>query len=384
MTAAAVDEFVRLRYPEDAVPVTRWHDAVEVLRTPALLRETGEGAFFHGTVDKINGEEHTLRRRTFSPAFRQGPLETYRRDLLLPALERLLPQSGERADLAPLAERIFLHFAAGLVGIEDAGDPERSEVLRRLYRVFSAAEGVRHAHEPAADVFAEAQAALDEYVERFLLPSLRSHERREDESLMTLFAQRADPAWHDPEQLAREAALFVIASVDTSASFLVHLMDELWRWFAAHPEDAALRGDAGFLRLAVDEALRLHPNLPESPRVAAEDVVLANGIEVRAGRHVLVRKDLVNRDPEVFGSDADRFDPRRETAAGVPRYGISFGAGAHKCIGLPVVFGQDGLGSHAQVAIRLFAAGMEPDPDRRPVKAATYIDRFESYPVVLR
>jgi len=383
VSTTAIDEFVRLRYPPDAIQVTRWEEAVEVLRSPALLRETGDGAFFHGTVDKINGAPHTQRRRTLSPAFRQEPLESYRHDLLLPALDRLLADSGPRVDLAMLSERIFLHFAAGLVGIADAGDPARSEALRRLYRIFSEAEGVKHAHERRRDAFAEAQAALDEFVERFLLPSLQAHAGRADDSLMTLFAQRADPAWHDPAQLAREAAIFVIASVDTSASFLVHLMDELWRWFDAHPEDAGLRTDPEFLRGAVDEALRLHPNLPESPRVAAEDVVLAGGVEVRAGRHVLIRKDLVNRDPDVFGADAGAFDPRRRVPAGVPRYGISFGAGTHKCIGLPVVLGQEGLGSHAQVAIRLFEAGMERDPERAPAKAATYIDRYESYPVVL-
>jgi len=52
-----------------------------------------------------------------------------------------------------------------------------------------------------------------------------------------------------------------------------------------------------------------------------------------------------NRDTEVFGEDANNFNPRRpEPANGFNRYGLGFGMGTHQCYGLRVVVGNDGKG----------------------------------------
>ena len=40
-----------------------------------------------------------------------------------------------------------------------------------------------------------------------------------------------------------------------------------------------------------------------------------------------------NRDKKIFGSDAEKFNPDRETPNGQNLYGLSFGLGMHSCIG---------------------------------------------------
>ena len=46
-----------------------------------------------------------------------------------------------------------------------------------------------------------------------------------------------------------------------------------------------------------------------------------------------------NRDPAVFGPDAERFDPHREIPDDVPRWGLTFGTGFHACLGMELAGG---------------------------------------------
>ena len=50
-----------------------------------------------------------------------------------------------------------------------------------------------------------------------------------------------------------------------------------------------------------------------------EDLELAGGRAVARGDKVVIDLMAANRDPAVFGADADRFDPHRELPAGVGR-----------------------------------------------------------------
>ena len=99
-----------------------------------------------------------------------------------------------------------------------------------------------------------------------------------------------------------------------------------------------------------------------------------------------------NRDPSVFGSEADQFNPYRTTPGDVFPWGLSFGAGIHACIGQELAAGQvqdaagpppDHLfGTVTRLVYQLFQAGLQPDPDRPP-SLATHTKRYEwgVYPV---
>ncbi len=80
---------------------------------------------------------------------------------------------------------------------------------------------------------------------------------------------------------------------------------------------------------AVEEALRLDPPVHLFTRHAYEDVELF-GHRFRRGDEVGLLLGAANRDPAIW-SDPDRFDPARPA-----RTNVSFGAGAHFCIGAPL------------------------------------------------
>ena len=61
--------------------------------------------------------------------------------------------------------------------------------------------------------------------------------------------------------------------------------------------------------------------------------------EIEAGDQVIIELETANRDTDVFGSDANVFNPLRARPPGRNPSGLSFGLGMHVCIGLNLVAG---------------------------------------------
>jgi hypothetical protein len=92
----------------------------------------------------------------------------------------------------------------------------------------------------------------------------------------------------------------------------------------------------------VEEALRYEPPVDVTGRIASHDMEVS-GCPVKAKQNLTVFLRAANRDPEVFDAP-DRFDVSRQH-----KPHISFGGGAHICIGAPLAR------LEAQVAlVRLF------------------------------
>jgi hypothetical protein len=108
-----------------------------------------------------------------------------------------------------------------------------------------------------------------------------------------------------------------------------------------HPDELAkLRADPSLLPGAVEEILRFEPPNDGTQRIAPGDFEI-NGCPLRQGQVAAIMIPVANRDPEIF-PEPHRFDISRR---GVPH--LSFGGGAHICIGAPLARLQ------AQVAIDL-------------------------------
>ena len=112
-------------------------------------------------------------------------------------------------------------------------------------------------------------------------------------------------------------------------------------------------------------------------RWALADVDLPGGVHVPTGARLTIDLMAVNRDPEVFGDDADAFDPHRVLGPGVAPWGLSFGLGMHACIGQDLAAGLDPLrptrstrttstGWCRSPSGRVLDAGGRPDPDDPP------------------
>ena len=97
----------------------------------------------------------------------------------------------------------------------------------------------------------------------------------------------------------------------------------------SHPDQAEpMRGDPDrFVKHAVDEGLRWISPIGTQGRGAGPGAVLA-GIEIPEGANVGIMVPSANRDEEVWGPTADRFDMFR---ARHPH--AAFGFGPHFCVG---------------------------------------------------
>ncbi|MFJ9630692.1 cytochrome P450 [Streptomyces sp. NPDC101175] len=154
------------------------------------------------------------------------------------------------------------------------------------------------------------------------------------------------------ENVRRQVITFLVAGHETtsgSLSFALH-------YLARHPEIAAraraeidqVWGDTEvpgyeqiaklrYVRRVLDESLRLWPTAPAYAREATRDTEVAGLHPVRRGAWALILTPMLHRDPEVWGADAEEFDPDRFDAKAVrsraPHTYKPFGTGARACIG---------------------------------------------------
>jgi cytochrome P450 len=90
-----------------------------------------------------------------------------------------------------------------------------------------------------------------------------------------------------------------------------------------------LKADPGLINKAVEEILRFAPPVGQAARIADRDMSVG-GCPVKASQVMATSLPAANRDPAVY-EDPHRFDITREP---VPH--MSFGGGAHICIGAPL------------------------------------------------
>ena len=169
-------------------------------------------------------------------------------------------------------------------------------------------------------------------------------------------------------------------------------MDELFAWMTRDGvQRDELLADAALLQRAVHEAMRLHPASPEAVRRAAQPCTVA-GCRLAAGQRVAVDLQAANRDPLVFGGNADQFDPARKVKAGTWPFGLTFGYGSHACLGRALDGGvvpkagakpnEIQLGIVALLVKTLLAHGAEVVPDNPPQPDPNTIrNHFATYPI---
>lgn len=351
----------------------------EVLRSPAFLQASKqESAVFVGdTVLTLDGAEHLQRRRVLSSLFSRAALTAYEREVLGPTIARAL-DGVDRADLVRLARTVFLQLAAATIGLDGVtGQATTDRLAGWLYPLLEGVT-VEWSTRDHAEVIREAAAARDALVAELFAPAW---ERRRTAPGRTDLLALLASAGVAEDAAVREVVLFLAASTLNNAALVTQVVDEVTR--------AGLRvTDREDLRAAMAEALRLHVPTPALIRRAATEVVLSGGRVVPAGEQVALDLVAANRDPAVFGDDPDAFLPGRPVRGGEPAHGLTFGGGAHVCLGRAQVVGSYAderaltEGMLLRVLRELFAAGVRPDPAAAPEREASVHPRFLTYPVV--
>jgi cytochrome P450 len=103
----------------------------------------------------------------------------------------------------------------------------------------------------------------------------------------------------------------------------------LWLLLAHPAERAKLAADPALINNAVEEILRFEPPVEITARIASHDIEF-EGCPIKTTQAISTSLRSANRDPEAF-AEPDRFDISRKH---VPH--MSFGGGAHICIGAPL------------------------------------------------
>jgi cytochrome P450 len=393
---------------DPAVPKTcTFAAANEVLKTKQLTSATHvtDWELMGGTLMTVDGRDHLARRRLQGRLFRPDTLQAYEHDVLQPAIDAAMRWAAEthrgadgvvRTDLVRLGRRIMLSISATVIGLDDAERNERRERLGDCLDYLIEGILVEWSELDHGTIMESARKWKEIYSEEFVRPSL-DHRREPAESgagqdgrpldLVTVLIGDESHAW-GYEEILRECILYLVASALTTSTAMTHTVGHLEEWFAEHPEDRALVADTDFLRAAAMESLRLHPGPHILLRRAPTETEVA-GVPLAEGEVVGAEVRCANFDTSAYGSDADRFNPRREVARDIPRPGLTFGGGPHACIGRPLALGTYGKsGDHADgILVRmlrgLYGAGVESDPADPAEKAVSVHDRYARYPVVL-
>jgi hypothetical protein len=137
----------------------------------------------------------------------------------------------------------------------------------------------------------------------------------------------------------------------------------------------------------------LHPASPVSWRKPLCPIQLSTGDSATSHDRVEIDLWTANRQKDVFGEDADVFNPHRSVAAGNDPFGLTFGTGVHTCLGRDLDGGlvpkgavdpaKHQFGIIALLAKALLDAGAEPDPaDPATLAEHTARPNWGRYPVV--
>jgi cytochrome P450 len=390
-----------------------YRDITEILRSHEFGYGFPEVAGLRRTLGWIDGAEHRERRRLEVPLFSNSALRLYEREILGPQIDMFFddcriaarPDGTFRADLTELAELWMAQISARISGLDGVDTLHGAERFLNLTERKRDPYFLKADHETKARYAVDADEAGKRLREEFYDASVarrtalvdrcnRGHLAREDlpKDLLTLLLTHWNPDWDD-DLAFREVMLFLSGAIGTTVRSLVHLIDHLESWFGAHPDQRRRATELEFLRRAANESLRLHPAIPAMMRRALADVTLSNGTVVQKGERVALLYGHANRDPMVFGEHPDVFEPfRRPLVEGVPGYGLTFAFGPHVCIGRNMAIGGGDVDADAgaptgtllTMALRLYQAGIQPDPDGRAAYDwNTMWDRYSSYPIVL-
>ena len=358
----------------------------------------------------LHGADHRARRRLENRLFRKDTHRRYEREFFPPVVAATLAPhvASGRAELVTLSHEMMMNLAAFTAGV-DRPQGTREETLHLYSYLMLFIQGATLAHYTGDREAkrAEVAAGLASFDVEFLQPSIVRRRAlvaqvaagtidQDDlpRDVLTTLMLHEDELLLAPDVVLREICFFLLAGAHTSATAFVRTLHHVFAMAQDRPEDFELATtDLSFLQRCVHETVRLQPSSPIAMRWALADVDLAGGVHVPTGARLTIDLMAVNRDPEVFGDDADAFDPHRVLGPGVAPWGLSFGLGMHACIGQDLAAGldpsaheDDGDHLHGLVpfAIRaLLDAGGRPDPADPPtMDPDSSRGYWGSYPVV--
>ncbi|MFF7309316.1 cytochrome P450 [Streptomyces sp. NPDC008137] len=262
---------------------------------------------------------HTRLRKLVSQAFTpraMSGIELVVHDLVDKALDDLGAAGG--GDLVEkLAFPLPFAVITRILGMPEIDTARLRELTGLLIRLG----------EPGGDSRSkeDIEAADAEMVELVSDAISRKHRDRGDDLLTALIDAEDDGDRLSHDELVAQVAMLYVAGYETTVNLLSGGILALLR----NPDQLGLlRATPELDRNAIEELLRYEPPVHLARRITLHPHRVG-GHEIPAGSVVLASLAGANRDEEFWGPDAGRLRLDRENA----RRHVSFGGGAHYCIG---------------------------------------------------
>ncbi|MDR4399505.1 bifunctional cytochrome P450/NADPH--P450 reductase, partial [Bacillus atrophaeus] len=323
---------------------------------------SGDGLFTSWT------HEHNWQKahRILLPSFSQKAMKGYH-SMMLDIAEQLIQKwsrlnPNEEIDVAEDMTRLTLD-TIGLCGFNyrfnsfyrDTQHPFITSMLRALKEAMRQTQ--RLSLQDKLMVKAKQQFQHDIEVMNALVDRIIA-ERKENpdenvKDLLSLMLHAEDPVTGerlDDENIRHQIITFLIAGHETTSgllSFAIYCLlknrDKLEK--ACQEAEQVLTGDTPtykqiqhlkYIRMVLNEALRLYPTAPAFSVYAKEDTVLGGQYQISKGQPVSVLVPKLHRDQSVWGEDAEDFRPERfENPSDIPNHAYKpFGNGQRACIGM--------------------------------------------------
>ena len=332
--------------------VSDYAGVASALRNPDLAQSLyDEGAVIMDQVLlTLHGEAHRQRRLLEFKVFRRDFFRFYEQEVFPRTLDETIAPAlaAGRADLIDLGYRVTINLTADFAGV-DRPRRDGAETLALLGLVMTFSEGATlvHSTRDKDAVRAEVRAAMARFEVEFLAPSIARRktllsrfnageilEEALPRDVLTVLLRNEDRLDLPPDMLAREIAFYLQAGSHSTANSTVHAVHDILTWMTGRPDQAArLKADPLFFQRAVHESMRLHPASPVAWRKAMCPMTLSGGGQVETGDRVVIDLAAANMAAALFGETAGVFDPCRAIPAGHLPFGLSFGSGAHSCLG---------------------------------------------------
>lgn len=312
---AAVDELLRdprMRVLDDELRDRQWPD----------WRNNRAIASIATSMLRTNPPDHTRMRRLAAGAFTARRIAAMREVVATQAqalVERISEQGRDGASvdfMAGFAYPLPVGVICALLGVPAADHPWFRQRAADLTAVLEP--------EISPDEFDAASRGAAE-LEAYFTDLIQQRRRAPGDDLTTALVQvhDADGERLSGDELLANLVLLLVAGFETTTNLLGNGLVVLLE----HPEEAELlRSDETLASAYVEELLRFDSPVQLTTRVSAASAEVG-GAAIPPGAWILLLLGAANRDPVRFAAP-DRFDPARPH-----NQPISFGAGAHFCLG---------------------------------------------------
>ena len=395
--------------------VTGYRYAEQTLRLPDLHQALydADTVFLPKTVVCLHGEEHTKKKRIFSSVFNRRFYKHYQNHVFPKAVKETMDPAiaAGGGDMAQFAYRVLINLTADSAGIDRRHTEKDTDRLLALLGKLGHAPTMGQLTDPSDRnrLLAELKEALDAFRDEFFEPSLAKRKaivaqfaagviEKSDLPQDAITAQLlSDPTDEDLpyDERMKDAAFFILAGAFTTANVLMNQVNNVLDWFEDHPKDRQnLMEDPILMQKFIWENARLHPASPITKRRALCPMHLPDGHNANTDEFVTVDLTKTNRHTALFGKDAEAFNPHRTPGNNLPLHGLSFGGGAHVCLGKLLAVGvritednkdaeETEVGTIALVLKDLLRHGVARDPSRTAeIDESTARRHFKTLPFI--